>query len=101
MKGMSVPFDMVGRLASHEVYAHARRTFLRHPGADGIYMLGSGWRVLDIVDVLEQHLQVPVVHAQTARVRAIQHRFHVHQPRTGYGRLLTELPNPQQEHPDG
>jgi maleate isomerase len=101
MEGMSVPFDMVGRLASHEVYAHARQTFLRHPGADGIYMLGSGWRVLDIVDVLEQDLQVPVVHAQTARVWAIQHRFHVHQPRPGYGRLLAELPIPQQEHPDG
>jgi maleate isomerase len=67
MEGLPVPFDMVGRLASQEVYAHARQMFLCHPGADGIYMLGSGWRVLDILELLEQDLQVPVVHAQTAR----------------------------------
>lgn len=92
MEGMHVPFDMVGRLASHEVYAHAHRAFLRHTGADGIYMLGSGWRVLDILEPLEQDLQVPVIHAQTARVWAIQRRFHVRQPRPGFGRLLAELP---------
>jgi maleate cis-trans isomerase len=92
MEGMDVPFDMVGRLASHEVYAHAHKAFLRHSDADGIYMLGSGWRVLDILEPLEQDLQVPVVHAQTARVWAVQRRFHVRQPRPGYGRLLEELP---------
>jgi maleate cis-trans isomerase len=83
---------MVGRLASNEVYVHARKAFLHHNNADGIYMLGSGWRVLDVLEPLEQDLQVPVVHAQTARVWAIQHRLHVHQPRGGYGRLLAELP---------
>lgn len=95
MDGLDVPFDMVGRLGAHEVYAHARQAFLRHPAADGIYMLGSGWRVLDILEPLEQDLQVPVVHAQTARVWAIQRRFHVRQPRPGYGRLLAELPDLQ------
>ena len=36
--------------------------------------------------------QVPVVHAQTARVWAVQRRFHVRQQRHGYGRVLAELP---------
>lgn len=93
MEGMDVPFDMVGRLAPQEVYAHAHKAFLRHPGADGVYMLGSGWRVLDILESLERDLQVPVAHAVTARVWAIQRRFHIHQPRPGYGRLLAELPS--------
>lgn len=92
MEGIDVPFAEVGRLSSHEVYAHARKAFLAHPDADCLYMLGSGWRVLDIVQLLEQDLQVPVVHAVTARLWAIQRFLHVHQPRSGYGRLLADLP---------
>ena len=94
MEGIDVPFTEVGRLSSHEVYAHTRQAFLRlgSERVDGIYMLGSGWRVLDIIELLEQDLGVPVVHAIPARVWAIQQRFHVHQTVKGFGRLLAELP---------
>lgn len=92
MEGIDVPFADVGRLASTEIYAHARRAFQKHPGAKGIYMLGSGWRVLDILEMLEQDTGVPVVHPVPARVWAIQRRFGVRQPVTGYGRLLEEMP---------
>jgi maleate isomerase len=98
MRGIDVPFTEVGRLASHEVYAHTRKAFLQTSKADGIYMLGSGWRVLDIIQPLEQDLGVPVVHAIPARVWAIQQRLHVHQPVTGFGRLLDELPPPGGPH---
>jgi maleate isomerase len=53
MEGMDVPFDQVQGLASREIYAHTRNAFLKSPGADGIYMLGSGWRCLDILELLE------------------------------------------------
>jgi len=92
MEGMEVPFTDVQRLAGQEVYAHTRRAFLQHPEADAVYMLGSGWRVLDIVDTLEQDLQVPVIHPVPARVWSIQKRLHVHQPVLGYGTLLETLP---------
>ena len=94
MEGIDVPFTEVGRLSSREVYAHTRQAFLklRHADADGIYMLGSGWRVLDIIELLEQDLEVPVVHAIPARVWAIQRRLHVRQKVSGFGRLLAELP---------
>lgn len=92
MEGISVPFEQVGGLSSHEVYGHTRRAFLRNPGADAIYLLGSGWRVLDIVEMLEQDFQVPVVHAVTARLWAVQRALHLRQPINGYGRLLSELP---------
>lgn len=94
MAGMDVDFDRAQFLSSHEVYAHTRRTFLDHPGCDGIYMLGSGWKVTDIVQLMEDDFGVPVIHAQMARLWAIQHRLHVHEPRAGYGRLLAELPPP-------
>ena len=51
-------------------------------------MLGSGWRTLEIIKVLEQDLQVPVVHPVTARVWEIQKRLHVREPRKGFGHLL-------------
>ena len=92
MEGIPVPFEEVGRLSSQEVYAHTKRVFLKHPKAEGIYMLGSGWRTLDIISLLEQDLQVPVVHPVPTRVWAIQKRLHVRQPVTGYGRLLEEMP---------
>jgi maleate isomerase len=92
MEGVAVPFTEVGRLSSQEVYAHTKRAFLKHADADAIYMLGSGWRVLDIIDTLEEDLGVPVVHAVPARVWSIQRRLHVNQPVMGYGRLLEEMP---------
>jgi maleate isomerase len=92
MEGMEVAFEDVGRLASQEIYAHTRRAFLKHQDADGIYMLGTGWRCLDIIRLLEEDLQVPVVHAVPARVWAVQKRLHVRQRVKGYGRLLQEMP---------
>jgi len=92
MDGMEVAFDQVGRLASREVYAHAKAAFLRQSQADGIYMLGSGWRVLDIIELLEQDLGVPVLHPVPARVWAVQQHFRVRQPVRGFGRLLAEMP---------
>jgi maleate cis-trans isomerase len=92
MEGMSVAFEDVGRLASQEIYAHTRKAFLKNPGAQGIYMLGTGWRCLDIIHLLEEDLQVPVVHPVAARVWSIQKRLHVRQPVKGFGALLEQMP---------
>ena len=92
MEGMEVAFADVGRLASQEIYAHTRKAFLKHQNADGIYMLGTGWRCLDIIHLLEEDLQVPVVHPVPARVWAVQKRLHVRQPVKGFGKLLEEMP---------
>jgi maleate isomerase len=92
MEGIPVAFEDVGRLASQEVYAHTKKAFLKHPGAEAIYMLGSGWRTLDIVHLLEEDLQVPVVHPVPARVWALQKLLRVRQPTKGFGWLLEEMP---------
>jgi maleate isomerase len=91
MEGIDAPFDKIGHLSSHEVYAHVKRVFLKHRKADAIYLLGSGWRVLPIIDLLEQDLGVPVVHPVPARCWEIQHRLSIRQPVSGYGRLLAEM----------
>jgi maleate cis-trans isomerase len=78
-------------MSSHEVYAHVKRSFLKHPKAEAIYLLGSGWRVLPVIDLLEQDLGVPVIHPVPARCWEIQHRLSVRQPVQGFGRLLAEM----------
>ena len=92
MEGIEVPFDKVQELSGEQVYGFIKRNFLRHKGADAIYLLGSGWRTLNIIKTLEQDLQVPVVHPVTARVWEIQKRLHVRQPVAGFGHMLEALP---------
>jgi len=92
MAGLDVPFDRVQELSAEQVYAHIKHNFLKAKGADAIYMLGSGWRTLPIIRLLEQDLQVPVVHPVTARVWEIQKRLNVRQPVIGYGHMLETLP---------
>jgi maleate isomerase len=92
MEGIQVEFDKVGQLSPQEVYAHIKKGFLACKSRpDGIYMLGSGWRTLDIVDTLEKDLGVPVVHPVPARCWEIQKRLTVNQKIPGFGRLLAEM----------
>jgi maleate cis-trans isomerase len=91
MEGLPVAFDKVGQLSPHDVYAHIKRMFLKHRDAEAIYMLGSGWRVLPVIELLEQDLGVPVVHPVPARCWEIQLRLSIRQPVSGYGRLLAEM----------
>jgi len=92
MDGIDVPFDKVQELSGEQVYAHIKKSFLKCKGGDAIYMLGSGWRTLGILDMLEKDLGVPVVHPVTARVWEFQKRLHVNEKRAGYGHLLEFLP---------
>lgn len=91
MEGIDVPFDEVGQLSPEEVYAHVKKSVSRHPTAEAIYLLGSGWRVLPVIESLEQDLGLPVIHPVPARCWEIQKRLGVHQPVKGYGTLLAEM----------
>jgi maleate isomerase len=92
MDGIDVPFEKVQEVPSRRIYDHIKRSFRRHGGADAIYMLGSGWRTLDIIAKLEDDLGVPVAHPVTARAWEIQKRLRVRRRVAGYGRLLQALP---------
>lgn len=92
MDGMDVAFDKAQELSPYEIYAHIKKSFLKNRGADAIYMLGGGWRTLDIVALLEQDLQVPVIHPTVTRVWEFQKQLHVNAPKTGFGTLFATLP---------
>jgi len=92
MEGIDVPFKDVGNLSPELVYSHVKKAFLKHrKEAEGIYLLGSGWRVMGIIDLLERDLGVPVLHPVPARCWEIQRRLTVNHPVPGYGRLLAEM----------
>jgi maleate isomerase len=92
VEGFPVAFSDIGSVSPHEAYAFARKVYFKYPQSDGICLIGSGWRVLDVVPLLEQDLQIPVVCAVAARVWAIQKRLSVRQPVKGRGMLLETMP---------
>lgn len=91
MDGIDVPFDKVQTLSAHEIYAFVKQCFIKHRDADAIYMLGTGWRVMEVIGMLEEDLGVPVVHPVPARCWEIQRRLLINQPVKGYGKLLAEM----------
>jgi maleate isomerase len=91
MEGLDVPFADVGQLSPYEVYSHVKKVYLRNPTADGIYLLGSGWRIMEMIQELEDDLGVPVVHPIPTRAWEIMRRLHVRRPVEGYGRLMAEM----------
>jgi hypothetical protein len=63
-----------------------------NPDAVGIYFQGSKLRILDVVEELERDPCVLVIHPSVTQSSEIEKRFHVRVPRSGYSRLLSELP---------
>ena len=93
LEGISdVAFDQVQTIAPERVADYIRASYAKHPSAQAIYMLGSGWRVTSIIEPLERELGIPVVHPVVARAWEIQKRLRLYQPVPGFGRLLATLP---------
>jgi maleate isomerase len=88
-----VPFQGVQELSSKEVYAFIKKAVGKYKRLDGIYIQGGAWRVLDILEPLEQDLGIPVVHPGPAKAWEVMRRLHVNAPMGGYGRLLAEMPD--------
>ena len=92
MEPIDVPFNEAQNISPEVLYAHIKTLFRKHKGADGIYIQGGAWHTESVVELLEQDLGVPVVHANIAPAWEIMMRLRVNEPREGYGRLLRELP---------
>ena len=94
MEGIDVPFTGVPKLPPEQIFDHLKATVGKHPRAEGIYMLGSAWRTLEIIDKLEQTLGLPVVHPGPSRWWEILIRLGIDHRLPGYGKLLAEMPRP-------
>ena len=60
--------------------------------ADGIYMLGSAWKWVEIIEHLENQSGETVVHAGPARAWGTQLSLGLRHKIKGYGRILAEMP---------
>jgi hypothetical protein len=58
----------------------------KQSGAEAICILGSGWRILDIIEPLAKEFGIPVLHPVIGRAWELQKRLGIHQPMAGYGR---------------
>lgn len=86
-------WEEVGELTGDEMIAMMTDVFRRHPGGQVMYLQGSKWPSLDVVEELEHAIGVPVVQAVAARCWEIQLRLGLRKPVAGYGRLVAELPS--------
>ncbi len=60
--------------------------------SQALYILGSGWRVLDVIEEIEAALNVPVLHPVVVRCWYIKTRLGLTDPIAGRGRLLATMP---------
>jgi maleate isomerase len=88
-----VTWEEVGLLSDEQMISLMAGVFQRHPGAEAMYLQGSKWPSLNVVERLETVIGVPVVQAVAARCWEIQVRLGLRQPLGGYGTLLAEMPD--------
>ncbi|MEE2655271.1 MAG: hypothetical protein VX434_05885 [Pseudomonadota bacterium] len=95
MEPLPVPFEKAGEIPPERVYSLVRDTLLANPKAQAIYLQGNAWRLLSIVEQMEQDFGIPVIETCAALCWEIQHRLHIREPRKGSGILLRDLPKLQ------
>jgi len=91
MEGVDVPFADVPSLPPERIFEQACAAVEAHPEAEAVYMLGSAWRILALIDPLEQKLQLPIIAAPPVRAWAIRRQLGINESLPGYGRLLAEM----------
>jgi maleate cis-trans isomerase len=80
-------------LTTEEIRDRIIDAFAKEPGdPQALYILGSGWRVFDVMEELEAALNVPVLHPVAVRCWYILSNLGRAAPITGHGRLLATMP---------
>jgi len=92
MEGIDSPFAAVPSVPPEQILEFMKRIAAKHKEADGIYMLGSAWKTVEIIARLEKDTGLTVVHAGPARAWETQLRLGLRHRIPGYGRLLAEMP---------
>ncbi|MDX1485167.1 MAG: hypothetical protein R3229_11865 [Alphaproteobacteria bacterium] len=85
--------DDVYDLTTDQIRDRIIEAYRSVPGASqALYILGSGWRVLDVIEDIEAALGVPVLHPVVVRCWYILTRLGRATPIEGHGRLLATMP---------
>ena len=92
MEGMNVEFQKVLTLDPAVIMQFVERLFVQFKAVDAIYLLGSAWPTLEMIESMEAKFGVPVVHHITSQSWEMQKRLGLNCPAPGYGRLIGEMP---------
>ncbi|MFM2130317.1 MAG: hypothetical protein RL477_1863 [Pseudomonadota bacterium] len=85
--------ESVYKLARAEIAPRIIEAFRKAPtGADVLYILGSDWRALDVIEEVEATLDIPVLHPVLVRCWYICRMLDMEAPIKGHGRLLAQMP---------
>ncbi|HSR55981.1 MAG TPA: hypothetical protein VLN73_07045 [Alphaproteobacteria bacterium] len=80
-------------LTTEEIRDRIIEKFQREPeGAQALYILGSDWRAIDVMEEIEAAIDVPVLHPVVVRCWYILTELGRNQPIAGHGRLLATMP---------
>jgi maleate isomerase len=92
MEGIDSPFADVPKVPPEKILQFMKGLAAKYKDADGIYMLGSAWKTVEIIERLEKDTGLTVVHAGPARCWETQLKLGLRHPIKGYGKLLAEMP---------
>ena len=93
MEGIGGAFADVPKIPPEKVLEFMLSVTAKHKNADAIYMLGSAWKSVEIVERLETQTGLTVVHAGPARAWGTQLSLGLRHKIKGYGKLLAEMPS--------
>lgn len=86
--GLGRPYEEVRAQAPEVAYRLAKRAFALAPEADGVYMAGGALPAVEVVDLLEKDLKVPVVASLLAALWNMMRMLRLSEPVVSYGQLL-------------
>jgi maleate cis-trans isomerase len=83
----------VYELTTEEIRDRVIEAFAREPaGAEALYILGSDWRLLDVLEDIEAAIGAPVLHPVVVRYWYIMTQLGREKSLPGHGRLLLAMP---------
>ncbi|HEY3522351.1 MAG TPA: hypothetical protein VGK63_01495, partial [Candidatus Limnocylindrales bacterium] len=87
--GSGVDFGRHKEVSPQQTYRSAKRAFLAAKGAEALVIVGGGAPLHEVIGVLEQDIDAPVIANNFAALWNALAMAHVREPVEGYGVLLT------------
>jgi len=89
--GLGRPYEEVRRQPPAVAYRLAKQAYAQAPEAEAVYMAGGALPAVEVVELLERDLKVPVVASLLAALWNMLRLLRIAEPSAGYGRLLQGL----------
>jgi len=87
IKGLGIRSNLeIGRITPWQVYRFAKTVYMRD--ADALFISCTNLRTIEIIDLLEKDLEIPVITSNQASLWAVLRRLGIKDKIHGYGKLF-------------